>query len=126
MFTFETPSDTSFIRTSDLLMLIACKYHLSDDICKRRFQRSKLEDDEKPMLITVQDKTGNCKPKPSKPVLLLVILVTLVVITYTLTSGSRRQHYNYISHAVSKYVHKSLYSHVQCFRVINNLTRWFT
>nr|XP_043607758.1 UDP-glucuronate:xylan alpha-glucuronosyltransferase 1-like [Erigeron canadensis] len=73
----------------------------NDEICKRRLPRSKLEDDEKPISISVHDKPGNCKHKPSKPLLLVVVLSTFIIITYSLTGHHNRD--TYISHAVSKW-----------------------
>ncbi|KAI3664926.1 hypothetical protein L6452_43539 [Arctium lappa] len=79
----------------------ARQQYSNEDICKRRFQRSKLEDNEKPMQeeVTLHDKTGNCKHRPSKPVLLIVVLATLIVIT----NHHHHHNYTYISHAVSRW-----------------------
>ncbi|KAI3700229.1 hypothetical protein L2E82_44850 [Cichorium intybus] len=73
----------------------------NEDIHKRRSQRSKSEDNRMPVLVISHDKTGNCKHKPSPPVLLAVVLATLIFITYCLTY--HHHHYNYIPHAVSKW-----------------------
>ncbi|KAM0067511.1 hypothetical protein Hdeb2414_s0002g00062131 [Helianthus debilis subsp. tardiflorus] len=71
----------------------------NDEICKRRIQRSKLEADGKPIPVTVHDKTGNCKPKPYKSMLLVAVVTTLIVITYSILGHHRND--NYIPHAIS-------------------------
>ncbi|XP_071704488.1 UDP-glucuronate:xylan alpha-glucuronosyltransferase 1-like [Rutidosis leptorrhynchoides] len=74
----------------------------NDDICKRRIQRGKSEDNEKPIPLTIHDKPGNCRPKPWKP-LLFATITTLIIITYTLNSDHNNYSYNFIPHAISKW-----------------------
>ncbi|KAL7610950.1 UDP-glucuronate:xylan alpha-glucuronosyltransferase 1 [Lactuca sativa] len=74
----------------------------NEDIYKRRFQRSKSEDDQKPLQVISHDKTGNCKNKPSQPLLLaFVMLATLIFITYSLTYHNH--HYKNIPRAISNW-----------------------
>ncbi|KAL8229378.1 hypothetical protein R6Q57_014278 [Mikania cordata] len=94
-------------------------YSSNEDACKRRIQRTKLEDDGKPLIpATVHDKTGNCKHKPSKSMVLIVILATLIVITYTLNAHHHHDTYN-IPHAISMWkkwgggIDQRYVSHVQ-------------
>ncbi|KAL4567798.1 hypothetical protein LXL04_023393 [Taraxacum kok-saghyz] len=75
----------------------------SEDIHKRRLQKSRSEEDGRKLIdeVILHDKTDNCKQKPSQPLLLAVVLLTLICISYSLTYHHHR--YNYISHAVSNF-----------------------
>ncbi|XP_024977657.1 UDP-glucuronate:xylan alpha-glucuronosyltransferase 1-like [Cynara cardunculus var. scolymus] len=68
--------------------------YLNEDICKKRFQRGKLKDTDKPFQVVLQEKNDKCKHKSFKRVLLTIVLATLIVITYSIAI---RQH-GYVSH----------------------------
>ncbi|PSS26661.1 UDP-glucuronate:xylan alpha-glucuronosyltransferase [Actinidia chinensis var. chinensis] len=70
-----------------------------EDIYKRRFQRSKVKDVEKPFHIPIQDKTSKWKFHHLKLVLAIVMFGTFVTI---LSSPTVHRH-EHISHAVSRW-----------------------
>ncbi|KAK9291906.1 hypothetical protein L1049_019857 [Liquidambar formosana] len=54
-----------------------------EDIYKRRLQRSKAKDDEKPFHIHIQDRSSNCKFPLLKLVLVIIICGTFVTLLYS-------------------------------------------
>ncbi|KAA8547013.1 hypothetical protein F0562_003442 [Nyssa sinensis] len=69
-----------------------------EDIYKRKLQRSKVKDVEKPFYIPIQDKGAKCKFHPLKFVLLVIIFGTFVTFLYSPAIC----HHDHIGHTVSR------------------------
>ncbi|KAI8029246.1 UDP-glucuronate:xylan alpha-glucuronosyltransferase 1 [Camellia lanceoleosa] len=69
-----------------------------EDIYKRRLQRSKVQDVEKPFHIPIQDKSAKWKFHHLKLVLAIIIFCTFITILYSPTT----HHHDHISQAVSR------------------------
>ncbi|XP_028088164.1 UDP-glucuronate:xylan alpha-glucuronosyltransferase 1-like isoform X1 [Camellia sinensis] len=70
-----------------------------EDIYKRRLQRSKVKDVEKPFHIPIQDKSAKWKFHHLKLVLAIIIFCTFITILYSPTT----HHHDHISQAVSRW-----------------------
>lgn len=58
---------------------------ISEDVYKRRSQRSKVKDIEKPFQIPVHEKTTKWKMQPLKLVFVIILLLVFVTIIYSPT-----------------------------------------
>ncbi|KAK3006029.1 hypothetical protein RJ639_016308, partial [Escallonia herrerae] len=71
---------------------------IREDVHKRRFQRNKAKDVEKPFHIPIQEKSPKCKFHPLKLVLLIIILCTFTTLLHSPTVC----HHDRISNSVSR------------------------
>lgn len=71
---------------------------ISEDVYKRRSQRSKVKDIEKPFQIPIHEKTTKWKMQPLKLILIIILIAVFVTILYSPTVC----HPEHISDSISR------------------------